>query len=52
MLTPGLGAVASTFIAGVLDARHKGIDPIGSVAQMARIRLGDRAEDQIGRAHV
>jgi myo-inositol-1-phosphate synthase len=46
VLTPGLGAVASTFIAGVLDARHKGIDPIGSVAQMARIRLGDRAEDR------
>ncbi|MFP3906819.1 MAG: inositol-3-phosphate synthase [Acidimicrobiales bacterium] len=44
VLTPGLGAVASTFIAGVLDARQKGIDPIGSVSQMARVRLGDRSE--------
>jgi myo-inositol-1-phosphate synthase len=46
VLTPGLGAVASTFIAGVLDARHKGIDPIGSVSQMARVRLGDRSENR------
>ncbi|MGY6502359.1 MAG: inositol-3-phosphate synthase [Acidimicrobiales bacterium] len=44
VLTPGLGAVASTFIAGVLDARAKGIDPIGSMTQMARVRLGERAE--------
>ncbi len=44
VLTPGLGAVASTFIAGVLDARQKGIDPIGSVAQTARVRLGERSE--------
>jgi myo-inositol-1-phosphate synthase len=46
VLTPGLGAVASTFIAGVLDARRKGIDPIGSLTQMARIRLGDRSEER------
>jgi myo-inositol-1-phosphate synthase len=46
VLTPGLGAVASTFIAGVLDARQKGIDPIGSVSQMARVRLGDRSENR------
>ncbi len=46
VLTPGLGAVASTFIAGVLDARRSGRAPIGSVSQMAHIRLGDRAEDR------
>ena len=46
VLTPGLGAVASTFIAGVLDARQKGIDPIGSVAQTARVRLGERSEER------
>ncbi len=46
VLTPGLGAVASTFIAGVIDARQKGIDPIGSMTQMARVRLGDRAENR------
>ncbi|QGG96861.1 inositol-3-phosphate synthase [Actinomarinicola tropica] len=44
VLTPGLGAVASTFIAGVIAARTKGEDPIGSLAQMGRVRLGDRAE--------
>jgi myo-inositol-1-phosphate synthase len=44
VLLPGLGAVASTFIAGVLQARQSGIAPIGSLSQMARIRLGDRDE--------
>ena len=44
VLCVGLGAVASTFIAGVISARNKGEDPIGSVAQMARVRLGDRSE--------
>ena len=44
VLTPGLGAVASTFIAGVLKARQEGIPPIGSVSQMAHIRLGRREE--------
>ncbi|MBK5221679.1 MAG: inositol-3-phosphate synthase [Acidimicrobiia bacterium] len=46
VLTPGLGAVSSTFIAGVISARQKGEDPIGSVSQMARVRLGDRAENR------
>ena len=44
VLTPGLGAVASTFIAGVLKARQEGVPPIGSVSQMAHIRLGRREE--------
>jgi len=44
VLTPGLGAVASTFIAGVLAARAAGTPPIGSVTQMARVRLGERSE--------
>ena len=42
ILTPGLGAVASTFIAGVIAARTSGEDPIGSLTQMANIRLGER----------
>ena len=42
VLTPGLGAVASTFIAGVLAARAGHAAPIGSVSQMAHIRLGAR----------
>jgi myo-inositol-1-phosphate synthase len=44
VLLPGLGAVASTFIAGVLQARQTGTAPIGSLAQMATIRLGEREE--------
>ena len=44
VLTPGLGAVASTFIAGVIAARNGLATPIGSVTQMAHIRLGQRDE--------
>src|SRR3954454_24553348 len=44
VLLPGLGAVASTVIAGVLQARQSGNAPIGSLTQMAHIRLGDRSE--------
>ena len=44
VLLPGLGAVASTVIAGVLTARRRGEAPIGSVSQMAHIRLGRRSE--------
>src|SRR5438445_138301 len=44
VLTPGMGAVASTFFAGVLAAR-KGLGlPIGSLTQMGTIRLGKRTE--------
>ncbi len=46
ILMPGLGAVATTFIAGV-EAVKKGIaQPIGSLTQMASIRLGKRTEDR------
>jgi hypothetical protein len=44
VLTPGMGAVASTFIAGVLSARQGLSVPMGSLSQLAHIRLGDRAE--------
>jgi myo-inositol-1-phosphate synthase len=44
VLTPGLGAVASTFIAGVLSARAGHTVPVGSLSQMAHIRLGERSE--------
>ena len=46
VLTPGLGAVASTFIAGVIAARNGLATPIGAVTQMAHIRLGQRDEDR------
>lgn len=46
ILLPGMGAVASTLIAGVIAVR-KGISlPIGSVSQMGRIRLGKRTENR------
>lgn len=44
VLTPGLGAVASTFIAGVLAARNGQSVPVGSLTQLAHIRLGEREE--------
>ncbi len=44
ILTPGMGAVSSTFMAGV-EAIRKGLSlPIGSVTQMGHIRLGKRTE--------
>ncbi|WP_185964668.1 inositol-3-phosphate synthase, partial [Klebsiella pneumoniae] len=44
VLTVGLGAVASTLIAGVeLAKRGQGL-PIGSMTQMGTIRLGKRTE--------
>ncbi len=44
MLTPGLGAVATTFIAGVESIRRGLAKPIGSLSQMATIRLGKRTD--------
>jgi len=47
VLLPGLGAVATTFIAGV-SAIRKGIaKPIGSLTQMGTIRLGKRTERRV-----
>jgi len=44
ILTPGMGAVATTLYAGVLAARQGLAEPIGSLTQMAHIRLGERDE--------
>jgi len=44
VLIVGLGAVASTFIAGVEHVRRGTGKPIGSITQMATIRLGKRTE--------
>lgn len=43
-LIPGLGAVGTTFIAGVLNIRKGLAPPIGSLTQMGTIRLGKRTE--------
>ena len=42
VLLPGLGAVATTFIAGALLARKGLAQPFGSITQLQRIRLGKR----------
>jgi myo-inositol-1-phosphate synthase len=47
ILTPGMGAVSTTFIAGVLAARKGIAKPIGSLTQMGTIRLGKRTEDNV-----
>jgi myo-inositol-1-phosphate synthase len=45
VLLVGLGAVSSTFIAGVEHARRGTGQPFGSVTQLATIRLGKRTEN-------
>jgi myo-inositol-1-phosphate synthase len=44
VLLPGLGAVATTTIAGVMLARQGKAAPIGSLTQMATIRMGKRTD--------
>src|SRR5919201_7098540 len=44
VMIPGMGAVATTFIAGVEAARRGLGQPIGSITQMGTIRLGKRTE--------
>ena len=44
VLTPGMGAVATTFAAGVIAARRGYAQPTGSLTQMSHIRLGKRDE--------
>ena len=46
VLIPGLGAVGSTFIAGVEACKCGLAQPIGSMTQMGTIRLGKRTEKQ------
>src|ERR1700749_359906 len=44
IMMPGMGAVATTFVAGV-EAVRKGLaDPFGSLTQMGTIRIGKRKE--------
>ena len=46
VLTVGLGAVASTLIAGVELVKRGLAEPIGSLTQMDTIRLGKRTDDR------
>src|ERR1700747_777094 len=44
VMIPGMGAVATTFVAGVEAVRRGVARPIGSLSQMGTIRLGKRTE--------
>src|SRR5713226_8170166 len=44
VMIPGMGAVATTFIAGVEAIRRHLARPIGSLTQMGTIRLGKRTD--------
>jgi myo-inositol-1-phosphate synthase len=46
VLLPGMGAVATTFVAGVEAIRRGLSKPIGSLTQMGTIRLGKRTENR------
>ena len=47
VLIPGLGAVSTTFIAGVEAVKKKIAKPIGSLTQMGTIRLGKRTDKRV-----
>ncbi|MGO9062680.1 MAG: inositol-3-phosphate synthase [Candidatus Binataceae bacterium] len=44
VLLPGMGAVSTTFIAGVEAVKRGLAQPIGSLTQLATVRLGKRTE--------
>ncbi|MBW3659067.1 MAG: inositol-3-phosphate synthase, partial [Actinobacteria bacterium] len=46
ILTVGLGAVSTTFIAGVELIRRGMAEPVGSLTQMGTIRLGKRTDER------
>jgi myo-inositol-1-phosphate synthase len=49
ILIPGMGAVTSTFIAGVEAVKRNLGAPIGSLTQLGTIRLGKRTEGRVPR---
>ena len=49
VLIPGLGAVATTFIAGTELVKRGAAQPVGSLTQMGTIRLGKRTENRAPR---
>ena len=46
ILTPGMGAVATTFIAGCIAAKKGLAAPIGSLTQMGTMRMGKRTDNR------
>jgi myo-inositol-1-phosphate synthase len=49
VLTQGMGAVATTFIAGVELVKKGLAEPVGSLTQLGTVRLGKRTEDRAPR---
>jgi myo-inositol-1-phosphate synthase len=49
VLLVGLGAVATTYIAGVENVRRRAATPIGSLAELGTIRLGKRTDHRTPR---
>src|SRR5947207_13226564 len=47
VLIPGLGAVSTTFIAGVEAIKKQIAKPVGSLTQLGTIRLGKRTERRV-----
>src|SRR5215510_6760238 len=47
VLLVGLGAVSTTFIAGVAAIKRGIAEPIGSLSQMGTIRLGKRTDNRV-----
>ncbi len=47
ILIPGMGAVATTFIAGVLAIRNGKGSPVGSLTQLGNIRVGKRTKGEL-----
>ncbi len=47
VLMPGMGAVATTYIAGVLAVRRGLAEPIGSLTELGTIRLGKRTDNRV-----
>ncbi len=51
VLTPGMGAVSTTFMAGVEAIRRGQARPIGSLTQLQTIRIGKRSENKAPYIH-
>ena len=47
VLLPGMGAVATTFIAGVHAVKKGLAEPVGSLCEMGTIRLGKRTDNNV-----
>src|SRR5947208_14467877 len=51
VLIPGLGAVSTTFIAGVEAIKKKIAQPVSSLTQLGTIRLGKRTDRREPKDH-